>query len=99
MSSPAISAHTPTPWKHAGRRGGWDGVTSADGTDICHLEFNNPANAAFIARVANSHDDLVTALADTVRILEAVRLSAGLGKTQLERLAKAKITLSNAGVP
>jgi hypothetical protein len=41
--------HTPGPWAHAGRKGGWDGVDAADGTPICNLEYNNPANATLIA--------------------------------------------------
>lgn len=53
-----MSKATPGPWKHTGRKGGWDGVSSVDGTDICHLEFNNPSNATLIAAAP----DLLAAL-------------------------------------
>lgn len=39
-------------------------------------------------------NDLVKALEDTIRMLEAVRLSAGLGLKQLERLGKARAALA-----
>jgi hypothetical protein len=59
-------SRTPGPWHVAGRKGGWDGVTAEDGTDICALEYNNPANAAFIVRAVNAHDALVAALENLI---------------------------------
>lgn len=50
------------------------------------------ANAALIAAAP----DLLAALKDAARILEAVRFSAGLGKTQIERMERAKATIAKA---
>ncbi len=58
-----MGKHTPGPWRHAGRKGGWDGVTSADGTDICALEYNNPANARLIAAAPDLLEALLEARA------------------------------------
>jgi hypothetical protein len=51
-----IAAHTPTPWRIgiAGR------VLGGDGLSV--VSFNRKANAAFIVRAVNAHDDLVAAL-------------------------------------
>ena len=51
-----------------------------------------PANARLIAAAPEVCD----ALADCLRMLEAVRYSAGLGKGQMERVAKAKAALAKA---
>lgn len=39
---------------------------------------------------------LIAAAKDTARILDAVRLSAGLGKSQIERLEKTKAAIARA---
>lgn len=51
------------------------------------------ANAKLIAAAP----DMAEALADMLRIIEAVRLSASLGPKQMERVAKAKAVLAKAG--
>lgn len=51
-----------------------------------------PADARLIAAAPEVCD----ALADCLRMLEAVRYSAGLGKGQMERVAKAKAALAKA---
>lgn len=48
------------------------------------------------ARLIAAAPDLVEALKDTLRILDAVRLSAGLGKGQVERMDRARAALSKA---
>ena len=42
-------------------------------------------------------DTLATSLADVLRILEAVKLSAGLGTKQIARMEAAKAALAKAG--
>jgi hypothetical protein len=86
------SKHTPTPWKHAGRRGGWDGVTASDGTDICHLEFNNPANAAHIVLCVNAHPALAAAL----EALQSMHSEYGWDEVE-PVIAAARAALSNPG--
>lgn len=54
--------HTPTPWKASGNAVFRDGHCLAmTGTDIWMPEVEE-ANAAFIVRACNAHDDLVAAL-------------------------------------
>jgi hypothetical protein len=55
------------------------------------------ADGEHLARCWNSHDDLTTSLADVLRILEAVRMSAGLGTKQIARMEAAKAVLAKAG--
>lgn len=52
---------------------------------------NNHAGAVDPVKTA-----VIDALSNTVRILEAVRYTAGLGKNQVERLEKAKSVLKEA---
>lgn len=46
---------------------------------------------------AEDVSEVQLALSDMLRIIEAVRLSAGLGPKQMERVAKAKAVLAKAG--
>lgn len=41
--------HTEGPWKWISIAGGWDGVGTEAGSEICKLVENNPANACLIA--------------------------------------------------
>lgn len=49
------------------------------------------------AKRINFHDDIVARLSDVLRILEAVKLSAGLGTKQIDRMEAAKAVLAKAG--
>lgn len=51
------------------------------------------AEALANARLIAAAPDLVDALGDVLRILDAVKLSAGLGKKQIERMDKARAAL------
>lgn len=58
--------------------------------------FHNEADAEAFSNARNSHSALIAALRDSLRMLEAVRYSAGLGKSQLERIAAARAALAAA---
>lgn len=55
-----------------------------------------PENSALIVRAVNSHQAVCDALHDTLRILEAVRFTAGLTNSQLERINRARAALARA---
>ncbi len=55
-------------------------------------ESQSEANARLIAAAP----DLLTSLVECVRMLEAVRYTAGLGKHQMERLGRAKAAIAKA---
>jgi hypothetical protein len=57
------------------------------------------ANAEFIVRAVNSHYQLLEACKSLLPILEAVRYTAGLGKTQMERVEKARAAIALASNP
>lgn len=92
--------HTPGPWRaersklndlwtvYCGRGKNIAAVHDPYGSDDAVCEAN--------ARLAAAAPELLEALRDTARILDAVRYSAGLGKNQLERLAKAKAAIAKA---
>lgn len=48
------------------------------------------------ARLIAAAPELLAALKDTTRILDAVRMSAGLGKKQIERVEAAKAAIAKA---
>ena len=54
------------------------------------------ANANFIVRACNAHDDLVAALEGLTRFVEAVRCQVGMGPGQLKRFEAAKAALTKA---
>ena len=58
---------TPGPWRHVAIEGGWDGVAATDGTPICSLSYNNPANACLAAAAPEMYD----ALADLLDMVDA----------------------------
>lgn len=60
---------TPGPWTHVARKGGWDGINSEDGQEICSLNLNNPENAAFIVRAVNAYDEMLSALKLAYKII------------------------------
>lgn len=75
------AAHSPTPWRtNVARRS--DGqiivvhVVTSDGTSVAQMAGhpNETANAAFIVRAANCHDDLVTTLRQSRKTFEALQL-------------------------
>jgi hypothetical protein len=92
------TAHTPTPWKHVARPGGWDGVDGADGTPICQLEYNVPGNATFIVRAVNSHETLVSALREADDYISALKenFSTGDAEDATQVLANIRTALSTA---
>lgn len=65
-----MNKHTPTPWNFEGRAV----YSQTEGEDICIVDSGNRkvdvANAAHIVRCVNSHEALVKALEDCVRIFE-----------------------------
>jgi hypothetical protein len=56
-------------------------------------------DAEFIVRACNSHYQLLEACKSLLPILEAVRYTAGLGKTQMERVEKARAAIALASNP
>lgn len=56
----------------------------------------NSREAGALAQLFAASPEMYEALNDALRMLEAVRLSAGLGKKQLERLAKHQAVLAHA---
>lgn len=86
-----------------------DGETFTDGTSSCSYDFvcdtygdgdddsRSMAVAIANARLIAAAPELYDALADTLRILEAVKLSAGLGPKQVARMDVAKAALAKAG--
>lgn len=83
-AEPRIIAST-SPLLPASERARWDELLASAPT----LYANDKLLREIIA-------ELVAALQDTVRMLEAVRLSAGLGKSQIERLERARAALAKA---
>lgn len=87
---------TPGLYKHVAVEGGWDGVASEDGTLLCRLVLNNPANADLFAaapKLADAHHKNIVAAAydqDESAVKLAVRLSA------IE--AEARAALADAGL-
>jgi len=67
--------HTPTPWHVGGRDGrifyAADGYAVSDAT-VFHgrHEGEHTANAEFIVRACNAHDDLVKALQGVIRVAD-----------------------------
>ena len=58
------SKHTPTPWKANKWAPGWEISAPESHYTVCRLTDcnNEEANAAFIVRACNSHDELLEAL-------------------------------------
>lgn len=61
-----IEQHTATPWQQDE-----DWIVSGDGNPVAAAHMNAEANAAFIVRACNAHDDLVRALRHAVEAFEA----------------------------
>lgn len=69
-------------------------MTTSPVTEHLEEDFENRISQSRQADgLSDERDALIAALGDAVRILEAVRLSAGLSGTQLTRLSKAKSVL------
>ena len=60
--------HTPGPWhkNRYGQHADWH-IRRSDGGDVAQI-LTNEIDAAFIVRACNSHDDLLAALPDPVRL-------------------------------
>lgn len=97
-----MSKHTPGPWKITQESVDpeWHIITAVGGRIMAnvHIEPGNhmdEANACLLVAAP----DLLAALRDILRILEAVRFTAGLGKKQMERIEKARAVLAKATTP
>jgi len=54
------------------------------------------ADAAFIVRAVNAHDDLLDALQDTLRMLKAAHMQLGMQHNDNKRVVRAYAALSKA---
>ena len=97
------SKHTPGPWIYyadlPSTDPNWHIVTTTNKMRVLanvHIEPGNEMDEAN-ARLIAAAPELYDALADTLRILEAVKLSAGLGPKQVARMDVAKAALAKAG--
>jgi hypothetical protein len=84
--------HTPGPWK-VSDNGEVYAVDSGDSICMVLLGPNGISNA----RLIGASPDLAEALHGVVRICEALRYTAGLGKNQLKRIDAAHAALAKAG--
>lgn len=93
--------HTPTPWTAQEMPHGCnDAIMSDDGegTTICEFPYGLDANADFIVKAANAHDDLVAALNDIVVTAVDADLRATFHRAALELVVKkARAALTKAG--
>jgi hypothetical protein len=69
-------SRTPTPWNLSGNSAWWDGAKDRGAVFECRIRTGthvpagqNEANAAFIVRACNAHDDLLAALRSAERWL------------------------------
>lgn len=70
--------YTPGPWKHIAVKGGWNGVGTEDGQEICKLSLSEPANADLIAVAWDCLKDAKKWLADAqIRICVSTPSSNG----------------------
>lgn len=88
MKTTTASQHTPTPWKVIGREEIW-GATEKLIADMSHSAYGDgqaiEANATFIVRAVNSHQELL----ELAHII--LRLSFQRGNTELMRRCKEAI--------
>lgn len=88
------TARTPGPWRLDPKRS--LRVVAGDDHTVCatgnsdHLRDQWEANAAFIVRAANSHDELVAALADAQKRLRGAGMLGGDDDPVCAALAKAR---------
>lgn len=67
--------HTPTPWIEQEMPIGCNDRITADdgeGTTVCEFPYGLDANAAFIVRACNAHEELIAALRDDVKAMDNV---------------------------
>ena len=92
--------HTPTPWQVELRNAGAAIVAPAasgkmhEATVICSGLGGNRANAAFIVRACNAHDELVAALTLAKYVLATLSLDDDCTEGQPEALAAARAALA-----
>ena len=67
----------------------------ASGRHICDISIYDDEDEA-TARLIAAAPELLEALQGLVRFTDAVRVQVGMGKTQLERLAKARAAIAKA---
>ena len=61
---------------------------------ITGIPFGSHEVVAARLRVMHAGESLLTSLQEAIRICEAMRYTAGLGKNQLERIERAKATIN-----
>ena len=103
-----MSAHTATPWylKFNTLISGDKylfGVTDSDGNNIRATGFTlssgdvAESNSAHIVKCVNTHDDLVAALNDVLRMLNAAHVALGMGSAETsKRVIQARAVLEKA---
>lgn len=96
----AAAKHTAAPWTAGNLSDGWS-VLDADnnliafiGRDDDDAEIDGVFQAD--ARLIAAAPDLAASLADVLRILDAVKMSAGLGTKQVARMDAARAVLAKA---
>lgn len=95
-------SHTPGPWSGNWVRMGGDASITGNDRLIASVhpksmrahDISGDAERDANARMIAAAPDLAASLSDMLRILEAVKLSAGLGKKQIERVERAKAVLA-----
>lgn len=92
--------HTPTPWKCAARPGPCGThllcIASANDLLIADIWGGSEANAAFIVRAVNAHDELVAALRGV--LVWADRYRPPLSPDSIEMLERVRAALAKAKV-
>jgi hypothetical protein len=88
--------HTPAPWKWSFTQDGSNVVKSQDGTPICILVFNEPANA----QVIEAAPDMLDALRDIVAQFEKTQVPVPADLADSIRVfGKAAISKATGGRP
>lgn len=96
-----IAAHTPGPWRvFQAPNGKIIGIGELTGEGVADCGFGvwrgGSAEALANARLIAAAPELLEAVKILLPILEAVRYTTGLGKTQIARIEKAKATIAKA---
>lgn len=106
------SKHTPTPWFASEDGDGENygastlvdarnGYIASVGAPFAEVAEENLANAAFIVRAVNAHDDLVAALHEYMSQFGQALEAYGIAFTDSQKIAdaKARAALARAGEP
>ena len=92
-----MAKHTPAPWtveEYGDDESPSLVIHKGTATRVCFMatpgSHGDPARIEADARLIAAAPEMVEALKDLARLCEAVRYSVGLGKSQLDRIEKAK---------